>query len=37
VPIAWRAIREWEETMADRWSAEQLLADERKRAGMRKV
>lgn len=36
VVIAWRAIREWEETMADRWSTEQLLADERKRSGMRR-
>lgn len=37
VLIAWRAIREWEEAMADRWSSEQLLADERKRTGMRKA
>jgi hypothetical protein len=30
VLLAWRAIREWVESKADRWSAEQLLADERK-------
>ena len=36
VLITRRAIREWEETMADRWATEQLLADGRKRSGMRK-
>lgn len=36
VLIAWRAIREWEDLMADRWSAEHLLADERKRSGVRR-
>ncbi|MFL9945795.1 hypothetical protein PQR68_07385 [Paraburkholderia agricolaris] len=30
VLIPWRAIREWEESMGDQRSAEQLLADERK-------